>query len=299
MKLKKTLLSILITFILAFLIIGCGEVVMENNENKAEPENTNDKIKVNDEYLEITYKILSEEVELEEYQRVSIQELENNFMLVELQLKEAHYADQGPLFLVDIKEREMKRLIKDGHPYTANILELDNDILKIKIRKHNGSQNLYFPKLVEVNLETGNVETKDYYLSLHGDHINIGSGTNGLELGEVDVSNDTLTFSFLETEESVLAGGLITPSIKLGSYSEVREKYNNDNVMTIELGDTYGSDNFDVSDLEKHPKIKQVHYTEYEDGFDANHVVLVLEFIEDIKYTGNIPEDMKFELTIK
>ena len=286
MPLKRVLLLVCSVVLLLF-AFGCEE----DNDVK-EVHNEKERMEAEEESsahnFELAYDILKKERDMEEDQRVSIQRLNRNYMLMETDI--THRG--GAFYLVDVQEKKMTELFREGYP---EIKEITRDSITFLLQSHNGPAGQVFPYLLHVDLETGETEEKPYYASLD-ETMEIGAGQPGLNgagftLEKMEAIDETLIFRFEETEDIFIAGGMVSPDIELSSCSRLHRKLDKEEALGITFKETIVKDNDLEDNLKEHPLVEDVYVEEYQDGLDAYNVFVALKFSEEIKYNCEFDKD--------
>ena len=183
MSLERVLLLVCSVVLLVF-ALGCEEdkkveEVHNEKERMEEEEEEEERMEEEEEEeespahnFELAYDILIKEKDMEEDQRVSIQRLNRNYMLMETDITR----HGGIFYLIDVQEKEMTELFREGEP---EIKEVTRDSITFLLQRHNGPAGQFFPYLLHVDMETGKAEEKPYYASLD-ETIEIGAGQPGL-----------------------------------------------------------------------------------------------------------------------
>jgi len=84
--------------------------------------------------------------------------------------------------------------------------------------------------------------------------------------------------------------GLFSPGIEIKGNSRVEEKYENENSLAILFKDTYMLEDFSLDNLMEHHKVHDAEVNKYQDGLGVNHVMVVIEFNEEVQFTGTFEE---------
>ena len=284
MSFKRLLLLVLVFVVPLLFVFGCNEekeVLDGNDQIETGEKSPGDR-------FELAYDILEKERDMEEGQRVSIQRLNSNYMLIETDI--THRG--GIFYLLDVEEKEITELFREGYP---EIKEITRDSITFLLQRHNGPAGQVFPYLLYVDLETGETEEKPYYAGLD-ETMEIGAGQPGLNgagftLEKMEAIDETLIFRFEETEDIFIAGGMVSPDIELSSCSRLHNKLDTEKALGITFEETTVKDNNLEDNLKEHPLVEDVHVEEYQDGLDAYNVFVALKFSEEIKYNCEFDKD--------
>ncbi len=286
LSLERVLLLACSVVLLVF-ALGCEEdkKVKEVHNEKERMEEEEESPAHN---FELAYDILIKEKDMEEDQRVSIQRLNRNYMLMETDI--THHG--GIFYLIDVQEKEMTELFREGEP---EIKEVTRDSITFLLQRHNGPAGQFFPYLLHVDMETGKAEEKPYYASLD-ETMEIGAGQPGLNgagftLEKIEADDETLIFRLGETEDIFIAGGMVSPKIELSSCSRMHRKLDTEKALGITFKETVLKKSDLEDNIKEHPLVEDVYVEEYRDGLDAYNVFVALEFSEEIQYNCEFDKD--------
>ena len=259
----------LLIFFLIIMSIGCDNKT-DDSLIIIEDEN----IVSNDNIVNIVLTIVSDVINLEDMEEIYIRNIDNTYYLVGYQEEDCNY-NNLIYIIVNVENRKIREVEREM------LLITDIRVEDEKLYFYNEGNNIIngfkdFPSKILVDLETGECKKENIYNSLKYMYsINhLGSYHNETKLVDIKFTDNSIKYHFGATKDSILAGGMFCPNIKIISFRE--------NALTVDIEGLVIVEG-QVENLVNASFINQVVVSENIDAFGKRHNIttFILENVSD------------------